>query len=166
MAFEEEVTLIHNHVIKPNVECWVQFRMNTSPQYYRMAVRFMATSIPKQEQLKTKSVTTVLNGVLASVYTQKTWYETHGATRHQTIANKLIKVEFSYVWSWFISFPQATTGLMAVSYRRPLLSTLLHVSFILTSHNRPRTYQLQRNATEHSSPYKFHSHKPQYCEYL
>jgi hypothetical protein len=43
-------------------------------------------------------------------------------------------------------------GLLApISYRKALLSTLLHVSLIPTSHNSPSAYQLQRSATEHSS---------------
>jgi hypothetical protein len=33
------------------------------------------------------------------------------------------------------SFPQATTGLVPISYRGALLSTLLHVSLILKSYN-------------------------------
>jgi hypothetical protein len=40
-----------------------------------------------------------------------------------------------------------------ISYRGALLSSLLLVSLIPTSHNRPSTYQLQRSATEHSSTY-------------
>jgi hypothetical protein len=46
-----------------------------------------------------------------------------------------------------------------ISYRGALLSTLLHVSLIPTSHNRPTTYQLHRSATEHSSTCKSQSHK-------
>jgi hypothetical protein len=49
-----------------------------------------------------------------------------------------------------VSFPQATTGLVPISYRGALLSTLLHVSLIPTSHNRPSADQVQRSATEHS----------------
>jgi GTP-sensing pleiotropic transcriptional regulator CodY len=64
------------------------------------------------------------------------------------------------------SFPQATTGLVPMSYRRALLSTLLHVSLIPTSYNRPSTCQLQRSATEHSSTCKSHSHKLQQAQYL
>jgi hypothetical protein len=60
-----------------------------------------------------------------------------------------------------LSIPQATTGLETISYRRALLSTLLHVSLIPTSHNKPRTYQSQKSATEHASTCKSHSHKPQ-----
>jgi hypothetical protein len=59
------------------------------------------------------------------------------------------------------SHSHITTGLVPISYRGALLSTLLHVSLIPTSHNRPSTYQLQRSATEHSSTCKSHSHKPQ-----
>jgi hypothetical protein len=44
-----------------------------------------------------------------------------------------------------------------ISYRGALLSTLLHVSLIPTSHNRPSTYQLVRSAAEHSSTCKSHS---------
>jgi hypothetical protein len=45
--------------------------------------------------------------------------------------------------------------LVPISYREALLpSTLLHVSFILTNHNRPSTYQLERSSTEHSSTCK------------
>jgi hypothetical protein len=46
---------------------------------------------------------------------------------------------------------QDTTDQVPISCRGALLSTLLHGSLILTSHNRPSTYQLQRSATEHSS---------------
>jgi hypothetical protein len=50
-----------------------------------------------------------------------------------------------------VSFPQATTGLVPISYRGVLLSTLLYVSLIPTSHNRPSIYQLQKSATEPST---------------
>jgi hypothetical protein len=40
------------------------------------------------------------------------------------------------------------------SYRGALLITLLHVSLIPTSHNRPSACQLQKSATEHSSKFK------------
>jgi hypothetical protein len=47
-------------------------------------------------------------------------------------------------------------------HRNPrILSNLLYVSFIPTSHNRPSTHQLQKSATEHSSTRKFLSHKLQ-----
>jgi hypothetical protein len=86
-----------------------------------------------------------------------------------------------------------TAGLEPISYRGALLSTRVHVSLILSSHNRPSTYQLQRTAllntrihvsliptshnrtstyqlqriaTEHSSTCKSHSHKPQQAYYL
>jgi hypothetical protein len=64
------------------------------------------------------------------------------------------------------SRPVSFSGLVPVSYRRALLSTLLHVSLIRTSHNRPSTYQLQTSATEPSSTYKSHSHKPQQAQCL
>jgi hypothetical protein len=50
-----------------------------------------------------------------------------------------------------VSLPQATIGLVPVSYSGALLSTLLHVSLIPTSYNRHGTYQLEKSATEHSS---------------
>jgi hypothetical protein len=65
-----------------------------------------------------------------------------------------------------VSFPQATTGLVPISYRRALLSTLLRVSLIPISHNRPSAYQLQRSATEDTSICKSHSHKLQEAYYL
>jgi hypothetical protein len=65
-----------------------------------------------------------------------------------------------------VSFPQATTGLVPISYRRALLSTLLHVSLIATSYNRPCAYLLQRSATKHSSTCKAHSHKLQQAHCL
>jgi hypothetical protein len=40
-----------------------------------------------------------------------------------------------------------------ISYRRAILSNVLHVRLILTSHNRLSTYQLQKSATEHFSTY-------------
>jgi hypothetical protein len=54
----------------------------------------------------------------------------------------------------------------AYSYRGALLTTLLHVSLIPTSHNRPSTYQLQRSSTDHSSTCKSHSHNPQRAQCL
>jgi hypothetical protein len=86
---------------------------------------------------------------------------------------------------WFVGLIP-TTGLVPISYRvallstllhasliptshnrpsayqlqRSAMSTLLHVSLIPTSHNRPSTYQLHKSATEHSSTCKSHSHKP------
>jgi hypothetical protein len=50
-----------------------------------------------------------------------------------------------------VSFLQATTGLVPIRYRGALLSTLLHVSLLPTSFNRPSAYQLQKSATEPSS---------------
>jgi hypothetical protein len=44
-----------------------------------------------------------------------------------------------------------------IGYRGALLSTLLHVNLIPTSHNGPNTNQLQKSANEHSSTYHFHS---------
>jgi hypothetical protein len=64
-------------------------------------------------------------------------------------------------FSLLVSFLQATTGLVPISYRRVLRNTLLHVSLIPTSYKRPSAYQLQRSATEHSSTCKSHSHEPQ-----
>jgi hypothetical protein len=58
------------------------------------------------------------------------------------------------------------TGLVPISYRGELLSILLLVSPIATSHNRPSTYQLRRRTTEHSSTCKSHSHKPQQAQCL
>jgi hypothetical protein len=51
-----------------------------------------------------------------------------------------------------------------INYRGALLSTLLHVSLIPTSYNRPSTYQLQRSATEGLVPISYrgallHSHR-------
>jgi hypothetical protein len=63
-----------------------------------------------------------------------------------------------------VLFPQATTSPVPISLVVSLLSTLLHVSLIPTSHNLPRTYQLHCSATEHSSTYKSHSHNPQQSE--
>jgi hypothetical protein len=61
---------------------------------------------------------------------------------------------------------KATKGLEPIRNRGALLSTLIHVSLITTTHNRSSTYQLQRNATEHNSTGKSHSHKPQQVQYL
>jgi hypothetical protein len=55
----------------------------------------------------------------------------------------------------------ASSGLAPIIYRRVLLSTLLHVSLIPTSHIRPSAYQLQSSTTDHSSACRSHSHKPQ-----
>jgi hypothetical protein len=65
-----------------------------------------------------------------------------------------------------LSFPQETTGLVTISYRGAPLNTLLHESPIPTSHNRPSAYQIQWSATEHSSTCKSHSHKPQQAKCL
>jgi hypothetical protein len=71
----------------------------------------------------------------------------------------------SLSFSLQVSFPQATTGLLPSSYRGALLSPLLHVSLIPTSHNRPSAHQLQKSATAPSSTCKSHPHKLQqaYC---
>jgi hypothetical protein len=54
-------------------------------------------------------------------------------------AQYLLVTEERYLSLFYmlVSFPQATTGLVYISYRGALLITLLHVSLIPTSHNRP-----------------------------
>jgi hypothetical protein len=49
--------------------------------------------------------------------------------------------------------PTSHKNLVPISHRRTLLSTLLHVSLIPISYNRLSAYQLQRSVTEHSSTF-------------
>jgi hypothetical protein len=57
--------------------------------------------------------------------------------------------------------PQATKGLVPISYNVAPLSSLQHVSLISMSHNRPSANQLRRSATEQFSTFYSHSYKAQ-----
>jgi hypothetical protein len=66
--------------------------------------------------------------------------------------------------------PQASRGLVGISYIGAILRIFLHVSLISISHNRinnyqlqGRTYQLERSMSEHYYTRKSHSHKRQYA---
>jgi hypothetical protein len=48
----------------------------------------------------------------------------------------------------YVTFPREATGQVRICYREALLSTLLHVSVISASHNRPSKHQLQSSANE------------------
>jgi hypothetical protein len=94
---------------------------------------------------------------------QQTIWKTH-AKRYAYQVLSVTVVLLVLVSLRFISYfssPKATTGAEPIGYRGALLSTLLYVSLIPTSHNRPSAYQLERSATEHSSTCKSHCHKPQ-----
>jgi hypothetical protein len=65
-----------------------------------------------------------------------------------------------------VLFPKATTGPGLLRYRGSLLSYLIHVSLIPTSHNMPSVYLIESSATELSSTCKSHSHSPQHASYL
>jgi hypothetical protein len=62
---------------------------------------------------------------------------------------------------YFSTLPQATTGLVSVSYSETLLNSYLHTILSLTSYNRHIAEHLQRSATEYISTYKTQFHKPQ-----
>jgi hypothetical protein len=73
---------------------------------------------------------------------------------HKPQQAQYLSVTEERYWALFYMFSlilTATTGLVPIIYRRTPLSSLLYASLILTSHNRPSTYQLQRSATEHST---------------
>jgi hypothetical protein len=91
----------------------------------------------------------------------------------------------------FLHLSLTPLSVVTISYRDALLSTLLHVSIIpirhkrrsanhfqwsateqfsacliLTCYHQLKAYELQRNASEHSSTYKSQFHKPQWGPYM
>jgi hypothetical protein len=82
---------------------------------------------------------------------RRTTSEHHGATRQQAIVKTPAKRSAYQIHSLIAFF---VVIVFKVSF----------VSLILTSYNRPTTYQLQKNTTEHSSTCKSHSHKLQQAQ--